>query len=170
MGYDMWVKKVLSDKSPEDYVSLEEICKSIEIEYGITKLELKDIPHLQMHCFNALHSYGNEQLAITKEQLNIEGISLPITTKTKCYMEGNYTPKKIGIYLVYEDQIGYHYSNSERLQLEVLIARGVTEEDVRKNTERYNVWKKCCVRYWHFTGIEIGNIEEWKKIYYMELE
>lgn len=45
------------------------------------------------------------------------------------------------------------------------IARGCNRQDIEGNTERYNVWKKSCVRYWRDTGREVGGVQQWKELY-----
>ena len=50
------------------------------------------------------------------------------------------------MYLAYEEQTGYVYSNSNALFLEVQIARGYTRRDREEQTERYQVWRKARAR------------------------
>ena len=69
------------------------------------------------------------------------------------------------MYLAFEEQVGYIYSNSNELFLEVDIARGCNRQDIEGNTERYNVWKKSCVRYWRDAGREVGGVQQWKELY-----
>lgn len=167
----MWLEELIETKVEDEYISFASIYDIFISKYGAIPLKDKDIPSLKMHYYNAFHSLGNEEKALKKEDLNIRAFSLPMTEQTKPYTDGNYVEEKVGPYLAYEEEVNYYYSNSERLFLEVTIARGVTEEDKLNNTEKYNRWKRACVQYWNISGIEIGdNLEEWKKTYWMDLE
>lgn len=41
------------------------------------------------------------------------------------------------IYLAYEEQVRYLYSNSNKLFLEAVLARGISEADITNETEAY---------------------------------
>ena len=41
------------------------------------------------------------------------------------------------IYLAYEEQVRYFYSNSNKLFLEAVLARGISEDDIINQTEEY---------------------------------
>lgn len=168
----VWYEEFLSRWPLQEYTSFSPICEKLNEECGARWLETNQIPSLWMHKFNAAHMPINEEeLHLSEESLRIQGIVLPAAAKAGgTYDIRDSDREDVLPYLVYEEQVGYHYSNSNKLFLEVDIARGVTQADVDCETERYNVWKKNCVAYWKMTGIVIGNIEEWKKIYPQELE
>lgn len=161
MWYEEFVKRMPFE---EGNPTISEICEKLKKEYGAVELPEERIPSLKwVHRFNALHTPENqEHLHLTEDQLHIRALQLP-QSAGYASREGNCANDPV--YLAFEEQVGYIYSNSNELFLEVNIARGCNRRDIEENTERYNVWKKSCVRYWRDTGREVGNVREWKEIY-----
>ncbi len=168
----MWFDEFFRKWPLSEYTSFSAILEKLKAECCAIWLEESQIPSLWMHKFNAVHVPKNEEeLHLSEAQLHIQAIALPADVKVKGgYDVRDSCHEDVLPYLAYEEQVGYHYSNSNRLFLEVDIAIGVTQVDVDSESERFNVWKKNCVRYWKETGIAIGDIEKWKSIYPQELE
>ena len=161
MWYEEFVKRMPLEAG---YVHISEICDMLREAYGAVELPEEQIPSLKwMHRFNALHTPENqEHLHLTEGQLHIRALQFPQEAGYSS-REGNYENHLV--YLAFEEQVGYIYSNSNELFLEVDIARGCNRQDIEGNTERYNVWKKSCVRYWRDTGREVGGVQQWKELY-----
>ena len=125
-------------------VPLVGIIDKIKRETNANDILTSDIPNLRMHRFNAYHLPSNETLKLTEEQLQIKAIRIPIIDATKHYTAKNFVSMsrydeavEDYIYLAYEEQVRYLYSNSNKLFLEVALARGVSEEDIAGKTEEY---------------------------------
>ena len=141
----MWIKDFVR-KNPNviirGSVPYSEIVKRLEEQYGAVAIPLAEIPSMRMHRYNAINLPSNEVLRLTEEQLKFSAIKIPITDKSSLYTAKDFVPVvglegKEFIYLVYEDQVRYHYSNSNRLFLEVAVSRGVPEADIENETENY---------------------------------
>ena len=128
-------------------VPLAGIINKIKRETDANDILSSDIPNLRMHRFNAYHLPSNETLNLTEEQLQIKAIRIPITDATKHYTAKNFVSMnrydeavEDYIYLAYEEQVRYLYSNSNKLFLEAALARGVSEEDIAGKTEEYTCY------------------------------
>lgn len=161
MWYEEFVKRM---PLKEGHVHIREICDKLREVYGAVELPEEQIPSLKwVHKFNALHTPENqEHLHLAENQLLIRAIQFP---KAAGYVSREANCENDPVYLAFEEQVNYLYSNSNVLFLEAEIARGYSRRDLEENTERYNVWKKSCAWYWRETGREVGNIQEWKEIY-----
>lgn len=161
----MWYEEFVQCLPREEGCApLGEIVERLKREYGAVELPEERIPSLKwVHKFNALHMPENqERLHLAEDQLHIRALQFP---KEAGYASREGNCENDPVYLAFEEQVGYIYSNSNALFLEVEIARGYSRQDIEANTERYNVWKKSCVRYWRDTGREVGNMQEWKELY-----
>lgn len=141
----MWIKDFVR-KHPEAIVrgaiTYSEIVEKLKQQYGAVEIPLTDIPSMRIHFYNAVNLPVNETLGLTEEQLKLKAIKIPIGDKSNHYTTKDYVQIEpvVGqeyIYLVYEEQVRYHNSNSNRLFLEVAIARGVPEADIENETENY---------------------------------
>lgn len=153
----MWFQRFMERTPSKDYTPLQEICNQLQAVYGAKELEQEQIPGMKfMHkpnVLNRLHSRGNAGMDLSEEQLQIRALSIPVTQRTRCYIQGDFTPERSGLlYLAYEEQVGYWASNSNQLYLEVLLARGVTQEDITQNTEHFRGYKKWGAYYWETYG------------------
>ena len=142
----MWIKdyaKKHPDVIVRGSVPYSEIVERLKEQYDAVEIPLVEVPSMRMHRrYNALNLPANEALRLAEEQLKFSAIKIPITDKSSLYTAKNFVPVvgldgKEFIYLVYEDQVRYHYSNSNRLFLEVVIARGIPEADIENETENY---------------------------------
>lgn len=141
----MWIKdyaKKHPDVIVRGSVPYSEIVERLKEQYDAVEIPLVEVPSMRMHRYNALNLPANEALRLTEEQLKFSAIKIPVTDKSSLYTAKNFVPVvgldgKEFIYLVYEDQVRYHYSNSNRLFLEVVIARGIPEADIENETENY---------------------------------
>lgn len=125
-------------------VPLAEVIDKIKRDTNACDIPIGDIPSLWMHRFNAFHLPSNEVLHLTEDELQIKAIRIPITDATKHYTIKNFRSMNSRdevaedyIYLAYEEQVRYLYSNSNKLFLEAALARGVSEEDIAEETEEY---------------------------------
>ena len=110
-------------------------------------MDANEIPNLRMHRFNAYHLPSNEILNLSEEQLEIKAIRVPTTDTTKHYVAKNFVSMnrydeacEDYIYLAYEKQVGYLYSNSNELFLEAVLAKGISEDDITNQTEKYTCY------------------------------
>lgn len=137
----MWKERIRlgSLQIVDEYVRFDEIIKKIRPECQVEILSRQDIPHIRMHRFNAFHlPINEEQLKIAESKLQIKGIRLPICCWTECYTKKNFVPEKDGgIYFAYEESVGYAYSNSSKLFLEIMIFRGITKRSVEEKDNEY---------------------------------
>ena len=141
----MWIKdfaRTHPDVIVRGAVPYSEIAERLKEQYGAVAIPLAEIPSMRMHRYNAINLPTNNVLRLTEEQLKFNAIKIPITDKSSLYTVKDFVPVvgldgKEFIYLVYEDQLRYHYSNSNRLFLEVAISRGVPEADIENETENY---------------------------------
>ena len=141
----MWIKDFIR-KHPNvivrGSVPYREVVERLKEQYGAVEFPLAEVPSMRMHRYNALNLPSNETLRVTEEQLQFSAIKIPITDKSSLYTAKDFVPVvgldgKEFIYLVYEEQLRYHYSNSNRLFLEVAVSRGVPEADIENETENY---------------------------------
>ena len=169
----MWIKD-FAKKHPNvivrGSVPYSEIVERLKEQYGAVELPLAGVPSMRMHRHNAVNLPSNRALQLTEEQLKFNAIKIPITDKSSLYTEKDFVPVvgldgKEFIYLVYEDQLRYHYSNSNRLFLEVAVSLGVPEADIENETENYLdylFYIKCYLAHTHpnLDDLVSGSTEE----------
>ena len=125
---------------PSQPVSLHQVIDQLTDKLHATQIEYEQIPNLRMHIFNAVHLPLNEELKLTETQLHLKAIKLPISCQTSCYVEKDFV-SLVGkefedfIYLAYEEQVGYHYSNSRWLFLEAALMKGIAQADIDMHGE-----------------------------------
>lgn len=138
------------------YVPVSEIIAKIKFSYGGTEILTEIIPNLPMHRFNAVHLPSNELQQLNEQEVQIKAICIPITEASRHYIEKDYVPvhrsakESDFIYLAYEEQLGYLYSNSNQLFLESILARGIPEAEIQQETEEYTCYLfylKCYLEY-----------------------
>lgn len=142
----MWYESFTNRLPREEGLTpLGEIAAALKQAYGGEELPPGQIPgYRPMHLCNALHTPENEErLHLPEDRLRVRGIRLPQTAGYRSREAGRETDP---VYLAYEEQTGYVYSNSNALFLEVQIARGYTRRDREEQTERYQVWRKALAR------------------------
>lgn len=128
---------------PKQPTSLRKVIEQLTAKFQATQMEHSMIPHLGMHQFNAVHLPKNEELHLTTEQLQIKAIKIPITPETAQYASKDFTPMLCAegeedyIYLAYEEQVGYRYSNSNRLYLEAALMQGIDRRDIDAHNEAW---------------------------------
>ena len=141
----MWIKDFVR-KHPEAIVRgavpYNEIAEKLRQQYEAVEIPLSEVPSMKMHRYNAVNLPVNETLGLLEKQLEFKAVKIPITDKSSQYTEKDYVPVvgtdgKEYIYLIYEEQVRYHYSNSNRLFLEVAVSRGIPETDIENETENY---------------------------------
>lgn len=141
----MWIKdfvRMHPNVIVRGSVPYSEIVERLKEQYDAVEIPLAEIPSMRMHRYNAVNLPSNEALRLTEEQLKFSAIKIPITDKSSLYTAKDFVPVvgldgKEFIYLVYEEQLRYHYSNSNRLFLEVAVSSGVPEVDIENETENY---------------------------------
>lgn len=161
----MWIKDYVRQHPSvivRGYVPFSKIVDSFKFRYNAIDMSLSETPSMWMHRFNAINLPANEKLHLTENQLDFKAIKIPITNETKHYTDKDYVPVVKGdcgiddfIYLVYEEKVGYKYSNSNKLFLEVSISRGIPVEDIENNTEEYLDYLVRIQRYLEHTHPEI---------------
>lgn len=127
---------------PAHPVSLHEVIGRLSEKLHATQIELNRIPNLRIHMFNAVNLPSNEELKLSDDQLHLRAIKIPINNQTSHYVEKDFVSllQREGedyIYLAYEEQIGYHYSNSRWLFLEVSLMQGISQADIDIQGEAY---------------------------------
>ena len=141
----MWIKdfvRMHPNVIVRGSVPYSEIVERLKEQYDAVEIPLAEIPSMRMHRYNAVNLPSNETLRVTEEQLQFSAIKIPITDKSSLYTAKDFVPVvgldgKEFIYLVYEEQLRYHYSNSNRLFLEIAVSRGIPEADIESETENY---------------------------------
>lgn len=125
-------------------IPITEVVEKIKKNTNAKDMQVGDIPNLRMHRFNAYNLPSNEILNLTEEQLQIKAIRIPIVDTTEHYTAKNFVSMKHSgedfIYLAYEEQVRYFYSNSNKLFLEAVLARGISENDIANQTEEYTCY------------------------------
>ena len=133
---------------PYQPVSLHQVIDQLTNKLHATQIEYEQIPNLRMHMFNAVHLPLNEELKLTETQLRLKAIKIPITCQTSCYVEKDFV-SLVGkeaedyIYLAYEEQVGYHYSNSRWLFLEAALMQGIAQADIDMHGEVFMDFAFC---------------------------
>ena len=129
-------------------IPVAEVVEKIKRETKAEDMQAGEIPDLRMHRLNACHLPGNQILNITEEQLQIKAIRVPVTDTTKHYTEKDFVSMRHStqdreefIYLAYEEQVGYFYSNSNKLFLEAVLARGISENAIANQTAEYTCYR-----------------------------
>lgn len=131
----------------DQLVPLGEIVERLMKEYDAVQFASEDIPSLQMHRFNAFHLPRNDELKLAANQLQVKAIKIPINNKTQKYTEKDFVSRvhedgdEEYIYLAYEEQVGYHHSNSNMLFLEVALEKGVTQKEIDQDAMEYKDYK-----------------------------
>ena len=124
---------------PERRISLTQVIDKIKTQHNATMIEYRDIPNLWMHKSNAVHLPSSERLQLTADQLNIQAIKIKVDEMMLPYTEKDFTPVRCDegdyIYVAYEDQVGYWYSNSNRLYLEIKLMQGISREAIAADEE-----------------------------------
>lgn len=126
---------------PKQPISLIQVIEQISKKFNAIQIPQGDIPHLWMHKYNAVHLPKNEQMRLSEKQLNVRAVKIQIGKQVIQYTEKNFTPvfnkdgEETYIYLAYEEQVDYRYSNSNRLYLETKLMQGISEEDISMDTE-----------------------------------
>lgn len=125
-----------------------EIVDKIKQQYDAVEIPLSDVPSMRMHRYNAVNLPANEALGLTEEQLEFKAVKIPIANKSLQYTTKDYVSVvgidgKEFIYLIFEERVRYHYSNSNRLFLEVAVSRGIPESDIENETEDYLDYLFC---------------------------
>lgn len=126
---------------PQQPIPLCQVIEALSKKFHAMPLEGSDVPFLWMHQYNAFHLPKNEQLQLTVPQLKIKAIKIPITEQTFPYTRMNYVPvfpddeEADFLYLAYEEQVNYYYSNCTRLFLETHLMGGISQEEIDANTE-----------------------------------
>ena len=157
----MWIKDFVR-KHPEAIVSprvpLAELVDDLKQKYGAAEIPAAEIPNLFMHRFNALHLPANEALGLTEDHLQIKAVRIPVCGATGHFTVRDYVPQQPEdfIYLAYEEAVGYLYSNSSRLFLEVILARGLSPEEVEADGEEYICYLSYLQRYLEYVHPELA--------------
>lgn len=129
---------------PDGHIPLTHVIEIIKTKYSAIQIESGSIPLLKMHKYNAVHLPRNEWLGLTEEEMNIKAIQIRINEQTIPYIKKNFVPlHSINgnfIYLVYEEQVGYKYSNSNRLYLEVQLMQGVPSNTADSSEDMMDFW------------------------------
>lgn len=164
----MWIRDYVR-KHPtaivRGYVPFSEIIDKLKNQYHAVDLPLSETPSMRMHHFNAVNLPSNEVLCLPVEKLNFKAIKIPITEKSEHYTTKDYRPIALPsdsrsdfIYLIYEEQVGYHYSNSNKLFLEVSLSRGIPQEDIDNGTENYTSYLFYLQCYLEHTDFDLSNL------------
>lgn len=143
---------------PKHPILLRQVIERISKEFDASQMEYEDIPHLWMHQYNAVHLPKNEQMQLTTEQLKIKAIKILINEQIAQYTAKDFTPVMCRdaeanfLYLAYEEQVDYRYSNSNRLFLEAKLMQGISQDDIDRNTETAMDFFFCLKSYHELYG------------------
>lgn len=126
---------------PNHPVPLCAVIEQLTQKFHATQVKHDQIPHRRMHLFNAIHLPKNEELQLTEDQLDLNALKIQIDPKTEAYVMRDFVPISSDpegenyIYLAYEPQVEYRYSNSNRLFLETKLMQGIKQSDLDQRTE-----------------------------------
>ena len=139
-----------TSKNPHDVVTgpipMSHIIEKLKRDYNAEEMPLELFPthKIQMQRENAYYYAQDEQIDLQMEDIQIKVVRIPVTDQTKHYTEkdftvwyANDTKDSNGIYVVYEEKSNYFYCNSSMLHLELTMARGISESDIKNKTEKY---------------------------------
>lgn len=137
-------------------VPISHLIKKLKTSYNAEDVELSSFaPHkIQMYQNNAYYYSQDEKLNLQLDDIEIKVVRIPETSKTKCYIAKDFTQWYIDdtndnndIYVVYDEKSNYFYCNSSMLHLELTLARGISESDIKDKTEKYTEYVALMKRY-----------------------
>lgn len=126
---------------PKQPVAMRDVVEQLTKKFHATQIEYDEIPSLRMHQYNAVHVVKNEKLQLRQDQLQIKAIKIPINAQTESYVIRDFVPRSDEngegnyIFLAYEEQVCYCYSNSNKLFLEAKLMSGIAQEERENRTE-----------------------------------
>lgn len=127
---------------PTQPVSFSKVIEEIVKKFDAQTMESSEIPNIWMHQFNAVHLPKNEDLQLTSDRLQIHAIKIVVRDSWGPYTKKDFRPLlcedgRTYIYLAYEENTEYCYSNSNRLFLEVKLMQGISQKDIDMRNEEY---------------------------------
>ncbi len=146
----LWIKDFVR-KYPQAVVTgvvpIGNIMEKLKRAYGAEEVPPEQIPSYRVrdHLENAYYYAHDDHPELSREDLSIKELRIPVTEQTRHYTEQDFVPwddegTSGAIYVIYEERTGYFYCNSSKLHLEIAMARGVSQEDVQQQTENYRVY------------------------------
>lgn len=135
-------------------IPLQQVIDRLKKAYGAEEISLEAFSpcQIRMQQENAWYIAQDRQMDLPLDGIQLKAVQLPVTELTRHYTEKDFVPwnagnGKNGIYVVYEEQVGYFYCNSSMLHLELTMARGIAESDVTNRTEAYENYIGLMQRY-----------------------
>ena len=89
------------------------------------------IEHL---AYNAVNAITNQRVQADQNELEFVCYKLEKVADNKKYNYALSTSHESFVYVIFEKKTGYILSNSSRLHLELVLAQGVTQEDINENS------------------------------------
>lgn len=126
-----------------------ELLKWLQKRYSVTELELTDfsksfVAHLE---YNAVHAITNQKMMIEPDRLQFVCCKIESVICNDGYNHILNSTGEEFTYVIIEKNTGYILSNSNKIQLELVIERGVTKEDLDDNTV-YMQYYLGCLRFY----------------------
>ena len=117
----------------------QEIINIIKNKFTIVEVNLFDIQSTIVRFLNSnvLHSYSNQKLALSESDFEYRVFKIINNQKSKDYYNGFHQPQIDGLFVVLEINTGYIYTNSNRLQLELMIWQGICKYHFTNETMVY---------------------------------
>lgn len=137
-------------------ISMSHIIEKLKRDYNAEEMPLEFfLPYgIQMQKENAYYYALDEQINLRKEDIEIKVVRIPVTDQTRQYTAKDFTNWSVrdteyrnGIYVAYDEKSGYFYCNSSMLHLEITMAKGISEFDIRNKTEKYREYISLMQRY-----------------------
>ncbi|NCE65235.1 hypothetical protein D1159_11770 [Pseudoflavonifractor sp. 524-17] len=122
-----------------------ELLEWLQEKYVVSEIKLADFSksfgkHL---VYNAVHAVTNQKLMLEERELQFICYRVEKAAHNSEYdyiLESTYGEY---IYVIIEKNTGYILSNCNKLYLELVIARGVTKEDIDNNTMYMQYYLDC---------------------------
>lgn len=137
-------------------VPIAQVIEKLKKDYNAEEMPLDLFrPYgIRMQKENAYYYAQDEQINLRMEDVKIKVVRIPVTDQTRIYTTKDFTCWSVsdvedrnGIYLAYEEKSGYFYCNSSMLHLELTMARGISESDIRNKSEKYREYISLMQRY-----------------------
>ena len=84
--------------------------------------------------YNAVNAITNQRVQADQNELEFVCYKLEKVADNKKYNYALRTSHGSFVYVIFEKKTGYILSNSSRLHLELVLAQGVTQEDINENS------------------------------------
>ncbi len=126
--------KAYRDLIPIGPLSVAELVEKLKSRLDIEEIGEKDITAGQMNAarFNAFHCVYNQKAIWKPEEMSFVLYKIVQNEKSRAYYDEPDLSWGVDgfIHVLFEEKTGFYASNSQRLSIEIGLARGVSEESI----------------------------------------